>query len=136
MSDFSNFSETQIGEILLNGNASPFDGDLFIALFETDPQDDASGLELVGNGYARAAIDSSVTDRWDEGIPTGTFTNNVNVTFPQAVGGDWNTVSFWAAFDAITGGNMIVKGTLIGSITVLDTETRQFGIGDLRFQVL
>lgn len=128
MSDFSDTTEDAILESLLNGVATGFGAQLWIALSEDKPTDAGVLTELSGNGYGRASINAGWT------VVDGIGENNVTVTFPQAVGGDWNEATWWSAWTLSSGGVYRFRGLLVEPITVLNGQTFQFAVGSLQFQ--
>ena len=67
----------------------------YLGLSTANPGDDASGLvEPSGNGYARVVMN----------FPAAT-------NFPACTG-SWGRISHFALFDAASGGNMLLYGTL------------------------
>lgn len=131
MASMTDFLETEIGDHLLNNNSFASPNPIFVALFTTATADDGSGTEVSGNGYARVSVDSSVTDQWNVPVAGDGLFDNINaITFPQASGGSWGTVTHTAIFDASTLGNMLFHGALTTSRTVNDGDTFEFAAGD------
>lgn len=97
---------------------------IYIALSTADPTDDGSGLAEPSDGYARV-----VCDVWDAAASRATENTN-EVAFPEATG-VWGTITHWAAFDAITGGNMLAHGELTTSKVIGTGDNARFLIGDL-----
>lgn len=115
MAGFSNYAETQILKWLLTADAVTRPTAWHLALFTTDPAEDASGTEVTGNGYARQSISFDASANPATG-PTAqaTFT---------ASGGNWGSVTHWAVFDAATNGNMLAFGALTAAKTVNDGDS-------------
>jgi hypothetical protein len=104
----SNYLETQI---LTDRLTTPT---VYLALFSSDPGEDASGSELSGDGYARTAVSF--------GTPSGgAVSNDADVVFPFATT-YWPTVTHFGVFDASSGGNMLVYGVFNSLITILAGE--------------
>jgi len=98
---------------------------VYVALFTVDPTDAGGGTEVTGGSYAR--VDSK--GKW--GAPAaGSVTTNAVVTFPTA-SANWGTVSSFALFTAVTGGNMTMWGTLTASKAVNNGDTASFAAGAL-----
>ena len=98
MSAASDYLEDAVLEYFFRNDADTFSpvATLYLALFTTDPSDDASGTEVTGGSYARQAIAFDAASG-------GSISNSSLITFsgmPAA------TVTHWAIFDASTGGNM------------------------------
>jgi len=78
---------------------------LYLGLFLSDPEEDASGTEASGGGYARTQVAwNFLAGRVDA------VGNSGLVTFPTATA-DWGVVTHWAVFDSVTGGNMLYFGS-------------------------
>jgi len=79
-----------------------------------------------GGSYARVAITSSLSN-WAgtqaaasttvSSGTSGTTSNNGSVTFPVPTA-NWGTITSFGIFDAATGGNLLIYGTLTTSKTV------------------
>ena len=77
---------------------------IYIALSTADPLDTGAGIaEPVAMGYARVVMDA-----WDAAAARATANTN-QITFAQSTG-DWGTITHFAIFDAITGGNFLAHG--------------------------
>lgn len=99
---------------------------LWVGLFTATPSDTGGGTEVSGGSYARVAITSSLAN-WagtqaaasttaSTGT-SGTTSNNAAITFP-APSANWNTITSFGIFDAVSGGNLLVWGALTTSKTV------------------
>lgn len=98
----------------------------YMALFTVDPNDAGGGTEVTGGSYARK--DSS--GLWGAAA-AGSISNNADITFVQASGADWGTVTAAAIFDASSGGNMLVWFELTANKTVSDGDTFKFPSGNV-----
>ena len=126
MSNATDFLENKIADWLFRGQAYAPPATVYIAAFTVSPTDTGGGTEVTGGGYARQAIVSNLTN-WSGTQGAGTTTvssgtggqisNNVLIDFGTASAGYGTVVSF-AAFDAVTAGNMILFSTLGTSKTV------------------
>ena len=74
-------------------------------------------LTAVAGSSSSGATDSLVFSAWPaSSASSGTeprtapanVTNNATITFPQATGTGWGTVTSWGLYDALTGGNFVV----------------------------
>lgn len=100
----SNWLELELLDHVLKTGAYGVPSDIYVALSTADPLDDGSGIaEPSGNNYARVVMNS-----WDAAASRATENTN-KITFPQA-SGNWGTITHWAIFDAITGGNFLAHG--------------------------
>lgn len=115
--NLSNYSENKIVNHMLRNTAWTTPGtSIYLALFTTDPAEDASGTEVSGGGYARIAAASWAAPS------NGATSNSADVDFGYATGGAWGTISHAALFDASSGGNMLIYGPLASSKTVADGD--------------
>jgi hypothetical protein len=118
MGSFSDYLEQKMLEHLFRSSAFT-QSSKYIALFSSDPADDASGNELVTGtspGYAR-----KLHNTWTAASNRTTKNSGV-IEFATATG-DWLTATHWAIFDALTSGNMLAHGSLDNSIDVLNGNT-------------
>jgi hypothetical protein len=82
----------------------------FIALHTADPTEAGSVGELSGNGYARQSATFSVAG--------DTASNTSSVTFGPNTTSGWGSVSHTSIWDAVSGGNCLVKSTLSLPVTM------------------
>ena len=100
----SDFLENELLDHVLKTGAYAVPANIYVALSTADPLDDGSGIaEPVGASYARVVMDA-----WDAAASRATENTN-KITFPQSTG-DWGTITHWAIYDAITGGNFLAHG--------------------------
>lgn len=99
---------------------------LYVGLMTTRGSGSSSGTEIVGNGYARQSIVFAQDEE-----PLGSIDNASAVAFPPASGGPWGTITDFAVFDAITGGNMLVYGTLVEAKLIKTGDRIEFLAGAL-----
>jgi len=81
---------------------------IYVALSTADPLDTGAGIAEPSDGYARVVMDS-----WDAAASRATENTN-QITFAQSTG-DWGTITHWAIYDAITGGNFLAHGDFSAS---------------------
>ena len=126
MGSFSNYWENKIlDHIFGKGNYTP--PTIYVGLSTANPLDDASGLtEPAGNGYAR--VQTYAAD-WNV-ASAGTIDNANEIIFPEATG-SWGTVTHFALFDTVTGGNMLCYGALTQSRAIVSGDKARFAAGDL-----
>jgi hypothetical protein len=126
MGSFADFWENEILDHLF-GKGSYTPPTIYVGLSTADPLDNASGLaEPSGNGYARVA--TAAVD-WD--TASGGLIDNANqIDFPTATG-SWGTITHFALFDALSGGNMLAHGQLTESKGVISGDAPKFVAGDL-----
>lgn len=129
MGGLSDFLEDELLDHVLKTGAYGVPADIYVALWVGDPLDTgAGGAEVSGGSYARVVCNS-----WDVAAARATE-NSIAVTFPEATAG-WGTVTHFALFDAITGGNFLAHGTLAASKTIGAGDNSEFAIGDFDISV-
>lgn len=123
---FSNYAEGKVLDHVF-GISAYTQPSLYVALSTTDPTDAGTGItEPSGDGYARVAHSG-----WSRSGDT--VSNSSEVTFPQATA-SWGTITHFAVFDALTGGNMVAHGALASGGEAVNTDaTPKFAVGDLSF---
>ena len=107
---------------------------LYIRLNTTACSDSASGTEVSGGSYARAAVTSG-TGTWNAvSAGNGTTANTSAITFATPSAG-WGTVSHVEIMDAASAGNSLVCVALGTSKTINSGDTVTFPGGSLTFQI-
>ena len=93
----SDYLEEKIIKKVYRGEDFASPTEFWVGLFNTSPQDDGGGTELVGNGYVRKQFYPSipVADDW-------TISNNADITWPIATG-NWASINHIGIFDGETG---------------------------------
>ena len=95
MSAFSNYLEGKIVDHFLRNTSVSSPTTVYLALFESDPGEDASGTETAYTGYARQASTWTVLDG------AGETKNNASVSFPANGNASASvTISHAAIFDS------------------------------------
>jgi hypothetical protein len=126
MGGFSNYWENEVMNHTM-GKSSIKSPSVYIGLSASDPNDDGSGLnEPDSNSYSRVR---TYAEDWDAAF-NGCIENVNDISFPLAVE-NWGLITHFALFDAATGGNMIVWGTLSPSKNISSGEIPKFTAGDL-----
>ena len=129
MSAFSNYLEDKIINHVLRNTAYTTPGTaIYVALFTTNPAEDASGAEVSGGSYARVQVTA-----WDA-PSNGATANTSAITFPTATA-PWGDVTHVAVFDASAAGNMLFYGALADAKTVDTDDVFQFLAGALDIAV-
>ncbi len=126
MGSFSNYWENKLLDYIFGkGDLTPTV--IYLGLLTAEPGEDGTGLaEPSGNGYQR--VQTSASD-WN--VSTGGFLDNSgDIVFPMATG-NWGTVTYFAFFDAATGGNMLAYGTLSPTKVIGSGAIAKFNAGDL-----
>ena len=96
----------------------------YLALFTSNPADDASGTEVSTSGTAYARQTAAFTVSGD------TASNSAAIEFPTATA-SFGTVSHVAVFDAATSGNMIAYAALTASKAIDTGDVFRVPAGDL-----
>lgn len=100
-------------------------GNLYLALYTTDPTDGDAGTEATFGAYARQAIVRSVAG-FDVSGDVGS--NAALISFPEATSGS-DTITHIAIRTASSGGDMLYHGVM-GTSRLVDTGTTlEFAIG-------
>lgn len=143
MPALTDYAENKVIDGLLRGQAfTPTD--VYIGLLTAAPSDSAAGTEVSGGSYARQQVASSLAN-WSgtQGAGTtvassgtsGTVSNNNAITFPAPTA-DWGQITHFAAYDALTGGNMLFYAALTTPKTINnDDAAPSFAAGALTFQI-
>ena len=103
---------------------------VYVALSTADPTDAGTGIaEPSGGSYARAAVTNNGTNWTRTG---GQISNATVITYAQATG-DWGSISHFAIYDAVTGGNMLYYGEVNSGtpVAILTNDTPEWAIGTL-----
>jgi len=123
---FADYWENEVLDHIMNDGAYSAPT-IYVGLSTADPGEDASGLaEPSGSGYARVATDA---DDWNAAA-SGSKTNANAITFPTATGA-WGTITHFALFDALSGGNMLASAALDSSEAITTNQIPRFPAGDL-----
>jgi len=96
---------------------------VYLGLSTASMNDDDSGTELSGSGYARQAITFGSSS-------SGTITSNAAVEFPAATA-SWGSVSHWAIYDASSAGNQLFHGSFATAKTIATGDILKVASGDL-----
>ena len=86
--------------------------------------------EPSGMNYSRVA---TAGGDWNAAV-NGEIDNTNAIAFPEA-SGEWGTISYYALFDAASGGNMLVYDELDTPKAINSAEIIMFGAGDLKLQL-
>ena len=123
MSAMSDYLENEILDHILGTGAYTSPTTVYVGLSTASFNDDNSGTELSGSGYARQTIAFNAA-------ASGTADNSGSVDFPAATG-SWGTVSHFGIFDARTGGNLLIHGALTASKAVATGDILRIATGDM-----
>lgn len=127
MSAASDYMEQALINHIFRGIPFAVPTSLYFALFSNSPEDDGSGTEISGNGYARVQVVCNTTN-WMAPTWEGYTTNNVQIQFPIATA-SWGMINYLAIFDAASGGNMLYQGGLFLTPTINTGDRFTFPVG-------
>ena len=119
---FSNTFETRVLTWVFTSGSATRPTAWYVALFTTNPAEDASGTEVSGGGYARQSATFTVSGN--------TASNSGAIEYPTATAG-YGTVSHVGVFDASSGGNLISYAALTTSKTIETGDVLRIPAGDL-----
>ena len=120
----SNLFETRVLTWLFTGDAVTRPSSFYVALFTSNPAEDASGTEVStsGTAYARQSVTFSVSGK--------TATNTAAIEFPTATA-SYGTVTHVGVFDASSAGNLIAYAALTTSKAIDTGDVFRVPSGDL-----
>lgn len=126
MSALSNYLEDRIVEHFLRNSAVASPTTVYLALYESDPGEDASGTETSYTNYARQDT------AWTALDSNGQTKNSASVSFdPNGNSSASVTISHAAIFDSATGGNCLLYGPLATSKTLAPGDVLSFAANAL-----
>ena len=123
MSAMSDYLESAILNHVLRNTSFTSPSVVYIGLSTASMNDDASGTELSGSGYARQTIAFNAPS-------SGACTNSADVDFPVATG-TWGSITHYSIWDAASSGNMLAHGALTTSKTVTSGDILRIGSGQV-----
>ena len=120
----SNTFETTVLTWLLTNSAVTRPTAWYVALFTSNPAEDASGTEVstTGTAYARQSVTFSVSGN--------TATNTAAIEFPTATA-SYGTVTHVGVYDASTAGNLIAYAALTTSKAIDTGDVLRLPANDL-----
>ena len=120
----SNTFETRVLTWLFTGDAVTRPSSFYVALFTSNPAEDASGTEVStsGTAYARQSVTFSVSGN--------TATNTAAIEFPTATA-SYGTVTHVGVYDASTAGNLIAYAALTTSKAIDTGDVLRLPANDL-----
>lgn len=102
-------------------------GELFVALYTSDPNDADSGVEANYTSYERVGVARSVIG-W--AVSANVASNVGDVVFPVSLGVD-NSITHFGIRTALTGGDLIGSGSLTGIVEIITGDTPRFNAGTI-----
>jgi hypothetical protein len=121
---FSNTYETHVMNYVFTTTSVTRPTSWYLALFTTNPDEDASGAEVSGGAYVRQSVTFTVSGN--------EATNSAAIEFPTATAA-YGTVTHVGVFDASSGGNLISYAALSSSKAVGTGDVFRVPSGDLDF---
>lgn len=115
MSALSNYLENALVNAVLRNTTYTSPATVYVALFTTNPNEDASGTEVSGSNYSRMAVTFAAPSN-------GSTSNSALITFPTPSGA-WGTITHFGIFDAASSGNLLWYGALDASIAITGSTT-------------
>jgi hypothetical protein len=119
---FSNYLETELLDHVFANNAYTSPTTVYVSLHTANPDEDASGTEVTGGGYARQAGSFTVSGN--------TATTSAAIEYATATAA-YGTVSHVAIWDASTAGNMLAYAALTASKSIDTGDVFRIPTGDL-----
>jgi hypothetical protein len=122
---FSNTFETHVLNYVFTATSVTRPTAWYLALFTSDPAEDASGTEVStsGTAYARQTVAFSVSGNL--------ATNSAAVEFPTATGSGFGTVTHIGVYTASSGGDLIAYSALSASKAIAAGDVFRIPTGDL-----
>lgn len=132
---FSDFIEKELLDHVFGNAAYSAPATLYIALSTADPTDSGGSIAEPADTYARQAVTNNATE-WPAATgTTPTLKDHANaVIFPTATA-SWGTITHYAIFDAVSGGNMLAHATLDSSVVIGNGDTFVFAAGNIKIQL-
>ena len=123
--NLSDYLEDALLDHFLGTSAYTAPSTVYVALYTAAPSDSGGGTEVSGGSYARqsAAFDAAAS---------GATANTSNVDFTNMPA---CTVVAVGVFDASSGGNLLVHGTLTANKTVDAGDILRIAAGDLDISI-
>lgn len=119
---FSNLLETELLDHVFANNAYTSPTTVYVSLHTANPDEDGSGAEVSGGGYARQAGSFSVSGN--------TATTTADIEYATATAG-YGTVTHVGIYDASTAGNLLAYAALTASKTITTGDVMRIPAGDL-----
>ena len=121
---FSNTFETHVLNYVFTATSVTRPTAWYLALFTSNPAEDASGTEVSSSGTAYARQSASFT------VSGNTATTSAAIEFPEATGSGFGTVTHVGVFDASSSGNLIAYSALSASKAIAAGDVFRVPAGD------
>lgn len=119
---FSNYLETKVLDHVFGGTAYTAPATLYLGLFTSNPNEDGSGTEVSGGGYARQSVAFTISGN--------TASNTAAVEYPTATA-NYGTVTHVGIYDASSAGNLIAYAALTSAKAIETGDVFRVPTGDL-----
>lgn len=119
---FSNYLETKVLDHVFGGTSYTAPSTLYLSLHTANPDEDGSGAEVSGGGYARQTITFTTSGN--------TTSSSAAVEFPTATA-NYGTVTHVGVYDASSAGNLLAYAALTSSKTIETGDVFRVPTGDL-----
>ena len=119
---FSNYLETKVLDHVFGGTAYTAASTLYLALHTSNPDEDDSGTEVSGGGYARQTVAFTTS---------GNTTSNTAAVEYDTATANYGTVTHVGVYDASTAGNLLAYAALSSSKTIETGDVFRVPAGDL-----
>ena len=119
----SNYLENALINVTLRATSYTAPTTVYVSLWTSNPNDDASGTEVTGGSYARTAVTFAAPSN-------GVTTNSADVTFPTCTA-SWGVVGWIGIYDASTSGNLLYHTPLDTSKTIDSGDIFKISTGNL-----
>lgn len=134
MSASSQYTTKKVGEHMLRGTASTTPGEVFLALFTSNPGPDGAGTEANYPGYARQTAGATPSAAFSSIGVDGKTSNQASMTWPPNGGSTDVVVGHWAIYDAAVGGNLLFFGQMQASKRLEPTDVLSLPAGNLTME--
>ena len=126
MSAMTNYMEKAVTNHFFRNTATTSPVAVYLAMYESAPGEDGSGTEASYTNYTR------VVSTWSEANEAGEIYNTGSIVFPANGDAGDVTLTHAAVFDAVAGGNMLIKGVLSVPKTIQSSDVIAVGDGQLK----
>jgi hypothetical protein len=132
MAGLSNAFSTAILNAI-KGSAMTVPDPLYVALYTTNPSDNAGtgAVECTGTGYAREAIAASGWSAVGAGSSTNKKISNAGTVDFGTAGAGWGTITGFGLYDASSNGTLYGWAALGSNKTINSGDTVDFAAGAL-----
>ena len=121
---FSNTFETHVLNYVFTATSVTRPTAWYLALFTSNPAEDASGTEVSTSGTAYARQSASFT------VSGNTATTSAAIEFPEATGSGFGTVTHVGVFNASSSGTVIAYSALSASKAIAAGDVFRVPAGD------